>query len=128
MSRPIALAILAITLASGCRHYDSYSPLANQKGLIPSTRWGRYGQEQTVAIAIGRVFGSAYESSDADAWGRQMAHAVQYAQSQGVEIVRADTLGHRLTVRFPSGWRLAILPIDDGMPGDDTPGPSAAGQ
>lgn len=128
MSRPIALVILAITLASGCRHYDSYSPLANQKGLMPPTQWGQYGQEQAVAIAIGREFGSAYESSDADAWGRQMTHAVQYAQSQGVEIVRADTLGHRLTVRFPSGWRLAILPIDDGVRGDDTPGPSAAGQ
>ena len=115
MSRPIALAIIMITLASGCRHYDSYSPLADQEGLIPSTQWGQYGQEQAVALAIGQEFASAYESSDSEALARQMDTAVQYAQSQGVEIVRADTLGHRLTVRFPSGWRLAILPIDDGM-------------
>jgi len=118
MSRSIALAIVAVTLASACRHYDSYSPLADQKGLIPSTQWSRYGQEQAVAIAIGREFASAHESTDADALGRQMAHAVEYAQSRGVEIVRADTLGHRLTVRFPSGWRLAVLPVDDGLPTD----------
>jgi hypothetical protein len=115
MSRPIALAIVVITLASGCRSYDSYSPLADQEGLIATTQWGQYGQEQAVALAIGREFASAHESSDPGALARQMDHAVQYAQSQGVEIVRADTLGHRLTVRFPSGWRLAILPIDDGM-------------
>ncbi len=127
MLRPIALAILVITLAAGCRHYDSYSPLADEEGLIPATQWGEYGQEHAVAVAIGREFASAFESSAVDALGRQMDRAAQYARSQGVEIVRADTLGHRLTVRFPSGWRFAILPIDDGMRGADTAGP-AAGQ
>lgn len=115
MSRSIVLAIVTVVLASACRHYDSYSPLADQKGLIPSTQWSAYGQEQAVAIAIGREFAAAYESTDADALGRQMAHAVEYARSQGVEIVLADTLGHRLTVRFPSGWRLAVLPVEDGL-------------
>ena len=78
MSIPTALAIAVIMLASGCRHYDSYSPLADQEGLIPPAQWGQYGQEQAVALAIGQELGSAYESSDTEALARQMDQACLY--------------------------------------------------
>ena len=44
----------------------------------------------------------------------------------GADIVdiTPDPLGHRLTVTFKSGWRTAIVPIDDGKTGDETKIPS----
>jgi len=52
---------------------------------------------------------------------------VAYARTlpEVVDVV-PDTLGHRLTVRFKSGWRAAVLPIADGKRGADTPCVSAA--
>jgi len=122
MMRRIGLGLLLAAAAAGCRDYDNYSPLASEKGLIPADQWADYGHEQAQAVAIGREFAWAHESDSPDALARQMGHAIEYAESLGVAVVVADTLGHRLTVRFPSGWRLAILPIDDGRRGADTPG------
>ena len=113
MVKRLPLLFVFLVLSAGCRQYDSYGPLADQRGLIPAPQWEAYGQEQAVAAAIGREFASAFESRAPEALGRQMAQAVAFAESQGVDIVRADTLGHRLTVRFPSGWRLAVLPIPE---------------
>jgi hypothetical protein len=118
----ITLAVLILVAVTACRDYDGYSPLAGEAGLVPAAQWASYGVEQAKAVAIGREFAAAYQSDAPEALARQMDSAIEYARSQGVEIVVADTLGHRLTVRFPSGWRLAILPIDDGVAGSDTPG------
>jgi hypothetical protein len=118
----ITLAVLTLVAVTACRDYDGYAPVADQTGLIPAAQWASYGVEQAQAVAIGREFAAAYQSDAPEALGHQMNSAVEYARSLGVEIIVADTLGHRLTVRFPSGWRLAILPIDDGVAAADTPG------
>jgi hypothetical protein len=118
----ITLAVLTLVAVTACRDYDSYTPAADQTGLVPAVQWASYGVEQAQAVAIGRAFAAAYQSDAPEALGHQMNSAVEYARSSGVEVVMADTLGHRLTVRFPSGWRLAILPIDDGVAANDTPG------
>ncbi len=118
----LTLALLTLPAVAACRDYDSYATVADQAGLVPAAQWASYGVEQAQAVAIGRAFAAAYQSDTPEAFGRQMDAAVEYARSLGVEIVVADTLGHRLTVRFPSGWRLAILPIDDGVAAADTPG------
>ena len=120
--KPIPLALFTLVAVAACRDYDSYTPVADQTGLVPAAQWASYGVEQAQAVAIGRAFAAAYQSDTPEAYGRQMEAAVEYARSLGVEIVVADALGHRLTVRFPSGWRLAILPIDDGVAAADTPG------
>lgn len=120
--KPIPLALLTLVAVAACRDYDGYTPVADQTGLVPAAQWASYGVEQAQAVAIGRTFAAAYQADTPEAFGRQMDAAVEYARSLGVEIVVADTLGHRLTVRFPSGWRLAILPIDDGVAAADTPG------
>ena len=118
----IACALVVSTAAIACRDYQGYGILADQKGLIPASQFAAYGMEQAQAVAIGREFASAYQTASPEGWARQIEQAAEYARSLGVEIVNADTLGHRLTVRFPSGWRLAILPIDDGIAAADTPG------
>jgi len=127
MINRIALVLLSTAALAGCRDYHNYPHLANQDGLIPADQWAAYGTEQAQAVAIGREFAAAYQSDTPDALASQTSRAIEYATSVGAEVVTADTLGHRLTVRFPSGWRLAILPIDDGKRATDTPG-TAAGQ
>ena len=114
MTKPIACAILSLTALAGCRHYDTYGRLADQKGLVPATQWAAYGTEQAQSIEVGRAFGAAFESAAPAARGRQMASAVASAQSVGAVVEQADSMGYRLEVRFPSGWRRAILPIADG--------------
>lgn len=128
MIKRIVLILVCSTALAACRDYRGYSRVANEDGLIPADQWAAYGHEQAQAVAIGREFAAAYESDAPEALARQMTRAVEYAVSFGVDVVAADTLGHRLTVRFPSGWRLAILPIDDGTDAANTPGLSAAGQ
>lgn len=118
----IACALVVSTAAIACRDYQSYGILSDQRGLIPASQFAAYGVEQAQAVAIGREFAATYQSATPDGWARQIDLAAEYARSLGAEIVNADTLGHRLTVRFPSGWRLAILPIDDGVAAADTPG------
>jgi hypothetical protein len=114
MTKPFSFAILALTLLAGCRHYDMHARVTDQAGLIPADQWAAYGQEQAQAIAIGRAFGASFESTAPEARGRQMSAAVEFAASVGAIVEVADTLGYRLEVKLPSGWRRAILPIDDG--------------
>jgi len=98
----ITLAVLTLVAVTACRDYDGYAPVADQTGLVPAAQWASYGVEQAQAVAIGREFAAAYQSGTPEALGHQMNNAVEYARSLGVEILVADTLGHRLTVRFPS--------------------------
>jgi len=90
---------------------------------VPADQFALYGHEQAAQVAIGREFAAAYQGDSPEALARQTAAAVSYAKGLAdVADVVADTLGHRLTVRFKSGWRAAVVPIPDGKRGADTPG------
>ena len=122
MRRLLALPLLALTLA-GCPSYDSYAPVVSQKGLVPPDQFARYGAEQAQAVAIGREFGYAYQGDTPADFGAQAAAGVAYARTMpDVVNVTADSLGHRLTIQFRSGWRTAVDPIADGRRGNETPG------
>lgn len=117
------LPLLLLAAVGGCRAYDGYTPIANEQGLIPAAQYARYGTEQAQAVAIGRSLGRWYGGSGTDARATQVSRAAQYAGTlPGVAHVVADTMGYRLTVTFKSGWRTAIVPINDGVEPQDTPG------
>jgi hypothetical protein len=122
MRRLFALPLLALTFM-GCRSYDNYAPLVSQKGLVPPDQFARYGREQAEAVAIAREFGYAYQGKTPADAGAQSAAAVAYAHTMpDVVNVTPDSLGHRLTIQFRSGWRTAVDPIADGRRGSETPG------
>ena len=120
MTGALTLLLLTASLAA-CRDYDYYTPVSSQQGLTPPDQFARYGREQAISVAIGREFARPYNSGP----GKQVEIAMNYARKfpDVVDIV-ADTLGHRLTVRFKSGWRTGIVPINDGKRGDETKIPS----
>jgi len=124
MRRAAHLAFTVLLLGgAGCRTYQAYPKITQQKGLVPADQFALYGHEQAAQVAIGREFAAAYEGDAPEALARQTAAAVAYAKTlPEVADVVADTLGHRLTVRFKSGWRAAVVPIPDGKRGADTPG------
>ena len=127
MTRTLAV-VLALALFGACRDYKQYPKLSSQDGYIPADQYARYGREQAQQVAIGREFAAAYEGDTPEQRARQTAAAVAYASKlPDVKSVVADSLGYRLTVQFASGWRVAVLPIDDGKRGADTPGLSAGG-
>ncbi len=114
--------VLLLPLVS-CRSYDYYSRLSSQRGLTPPDRFARYGREQAEAVAIAREFGRAYQGNTPEAFTKQAQAAVSYAKTlPDVVDVTPDPLGNRLTIRFKSGWREAVNPVDDGKKGKDTPG------
>lgn len=126
----IAAALIAAALLAGCRDYHSYPRLSNQDGYIPADQFARYGREQAQQVAIGREFAAAYRGNRPEDRAAQVREAVAYASKlPDVRNVVGDSLGYRLTVNFASGWRVAVLPIDDGKRGSETPGlpPGAAG-
>jgi hypothetical protein len=125
----IAAALIAALLLGGCRDYHFYPRLAKQDGYIPADQFARYGREQAQQVAIGREFAVAYRGSTREDRAAQARDAVAYASKlPDVRHVESDSLGYRLTVEFASGWRVAVLPIDDGKRGSETPGlpPEAA--
>lgn len=127
MNRTVAV-LLALALLGACRDYEMYPRLSSQAGYVPADQYARYGREQAQHVAIGREFAAAYQGDTREQRALQAKAAIAYASSlPDVEDVVADSLGYRLTVRFASGWRAAILPIDDGKRGADTPGLPAAG-
>jgi hypothetical protein len=118
--------VLLLPLVS-CRSYDYYSRLTSQRGLTPPDQFARYGREQAEAVAIAREFGKAYQGNTPEGFAKQAQAAVRYAKTlPDVVEVTPDPLGNRLTIRFKSGWREAVNPIDDGKKGSDTPGLAAA--
>lgn len=126
MRRLLVLPLLAVAL-TGCPSYDSYTPVASQKGLIPPDQFARYGTEQAQAVAVAREFGFAYQGDTPADYGAQAAAGAAYARTMpDVVNVTADSLGHRLTLQFRSGWRTAVDPIADGRRGSETPGIAAA--
>ena len=115
--------LLPFVLLAGCRPYDFGSRLTSQKGLIPPDQYARYGKEQAEAVAIAREFGRADQGHDPEALARQADAAMRFARTlPDVADIGADPLGYRLTVRFASGWRVAVNPVNDGKSGPETPG------
>jgi len=117
------LLLLCALSIPACRDYNLERHVASQAGLIPADRYALYGREQAISVAIGREFARPYNSGPE----KQVEIAVSYAQKSfaaDIVSITPDPLGHRLTVTFKSGWRVAILPIDDGKTGDETRIPS----
>jgi hypothetical protein len=122
-----AILWLWLGLLAGCRPYDGYSPLLNESGLISAAQFARYGAEQAQAMAIARSLGQWYEGESRAARTNQATKAAEYARTlPGVVRVVPDSVGYRLTVTFQSGWRVAIVPVNDGVLPEDTPGLPAA--
>jgi hypothetical protein len=122
MNRRIVTWLSVLALVS-CRSYDYESKMTDQDGLVPPDQFARYGHEQAEAVAIAREYGRAAQGGTVDALTKQADAAMAYAgKLPDVADVRADPLGHRLTVRFKSGWRVGLPPIEDGKSSADTPG------
>jgi hypothetical protein len=122
MKLSFGLMLLVIGLVS-CRDYDLEGRLIDQDGLLPPDQYARYGREQAQEIAIAREFGRADQGSAPDQLIRQAEAAAAYARSlPDVVDVKADPPGRLLTVRFKSGWRTMVTPLDDGKRGAETQG------
>ena len=128
MKISLGFMLLVIGLVS-CRDYDLEDRLVDQDGLVPADQYARYGREQAQEIAIAREFGQAHQGSTLDQLVKQAETAATYARSlPDVADVRADPLGLLLTIRFKSGWRTMVAPLDDGKRGAETVGlPARAG-
>jgi hypothetical protein len=121
MKRSFAVS-LVLAIAS-CRGYHLDSRVTDQDGLIPPDRFARYGHEQAEAMAIAREFGHARQGSSPEALRRQADSAISYAKTlPDVADVRADPEGLLLTIRFKSGWRTMVPPIENGKRGAETVG------
>lgn len=122
MKRSFGVMLLALMLVS-CRAYDFESPVTSQGGLVPLDKFARYGREQAQEMAIAREFGRARRGSSPEDLVKQADTAMSYARTlPDVADIRADPLGYRLTIRFKSGWRTMVTPIDDGKRGAETVG------
>lgn len=122
MQLSFSLMLLVIGLVS-CRNYDLEARLIDQDGLMPADQYARYGREQAQEIAIAREFGRAHQGSAPDQLIRQAEAAATYARTlPDVADVKADPAGLLLTVRFKSGWRTMVTPLDDGKRGAETEG------
>ncbi|NOT09337.1 MAG: hypothetical protein HOP28_14165, partial [Gemmatimonadales bacterium] len=84
--------------------------------------------EQAAVVAIGRALAAWKMTADAEGYGQQTARAACFARRlPEVAMVDTDPLGHRLTVQFTSGWRVGVVPVEDGVAPEATPGLSALG-
>jgi hypothetical protein len=122
-------AALLLTALTSCRDYNFQSRLTNQGGLVPADQFARYGREQAEEMAIAREFGADIKRSSPADLVNQAEAAARFARTlPDVADVQADPLGYRLTLRFKSGWRTMVTPIDDGKRGTETVGlPAGAG-
>ena len=108
-----------------------------EQGVRARTAWyrrissrGTASSRRKPSRSRGSTGAPSRESSPA-ALTKQADAATAYAGTlPDVADATADPLGHRLTVRFKSGWRLGVPPIKDGKSGAETlgikPQPGAA--
>lgn len=118
-----SLALIVVLSLGGCRTYNWERHVASQSGLIPADQYARYGRQQAILMAVGREFARPYNSGPE----AQAEVAINYARahfSSDIEEISADPLGHRIVITFKSGWRAAVVPIDDGKTGDETKVPA----
>ena len=115
--------VLLVLMTASCRDYELEDRLVDQDGLVPADRYARYGREQAQEIAIAREFGQAHQGSTPDQLVKQAEAAAAYARTlPDVADVRADPRGLLLTIRFKSGWRTMVNPMNDGKRGAETVG------
>jgi hypothetical protein len=128
MKRSFGAVMLLMGLTS-CRDYDLQSRLTDQEGLVPADQFARFGREQAEEMAIAREFGAAINQSSPEDLVKQVESVSRYARTlPDVADIQADPLGYRLTLRFNSGWRAMVTPIEDGNRGAETVGlPTGAG-
>ena len=117
-----AFALLTLTLAlTACPTYHEYPKLSDQGGLLPADQYARYGAEQAQAMAIGREYAHFHAGETRTELQAAAESTIAYARTlRDVENVTADSLGHRMTIQFRSGWRTMVNPIDDGKRGSET--------
>ena len=117
-----AFALLTLTLAlTACPTYHEYPKLSDQGGLLPADQYARYGAEQAQAMAIGREYAHFHAGETRAELQAASESTIAYARTlRDVENVTADSLGHRMTIQFRSGWRTMVNPIDDGKRGSET--------
>jgi hypothetical protein len=118
------LPVLALTLGvAACPTYDRYKYVAGQDGLMSADEYAKYGPEQAISMAVGREFGKAHGDDTPAGFTAQAGAALSYAKKfPEIKSIVADTLGHRLTLTFASGWVSQVTPITDGKSGDETAG------
>jgi hypothetical protein len=128
MKRSLTLALMMVALAS-CREYDLQSRLINQQGLVPPDQFERYGREQAEEMAVAREFGAGIKGSATKDLMVSAEAATSYALTlPDIADAQPDPLGLQLTLRFKSGWRTMVIPIEDGKRGGQTAGlPAGAG-
>ena len=112
MQRSAGVVVLLAALVS-CRDYDLHARLSDQGGLVPADQFARYGREQAEEMAIARELGAAKQAEAASGYARTLPDIAD---------VQADSLGYRLTLRFKSGWRTMVIPLEDGKRGAETVG------
>lgn len=123
--RRFLLPSLALVTLAGCPTYDRYSHLENQGGLTGADQWSKYGAEEAQKIAIGRKL--AQGGGGAADYVPRMEAAIAYAKTlPDVVEVTGDPQTYFLNVTFRSGWRAAVLPVNDGKAPEETPGLPAA--
>ncbi|HEX5631709.1 MAG TPA: hypothetical protein VFX50_00705 [Gemmatimonadales bacterium] len=122
MRRALACVVLALALG-GCPTYDRYGRLSDESGYMPGDQFAGYGAEQAQKVAIGRKLAQAHTGTSREEYAQQVTAAVEYAKTlPDVVDVKADTAAYFLTVQFRSGWRTAVLPLNDGTAPEATPG------
>jgi hypothetical protein len=121
--RPSPTIVLLAMLGLSCRSYDNYGPVADQSGLIPAERFARYGREQATLIAIGRSIAAWRMTGDPADQARQIEQARCFAlRFPEVERAEPDPQGHRIGITFRSGWRVGVVPVEDGVDPAETKG------
>jgi hypothetical protein len=122
-----AAVLLAILLLPACRSYDYDSRIGSPEGFVPGDQFARYGREQAQAVAIARDLAAERQGARPEDRARQIEAALAFARTQpDVADVVADSQAHWLTLRFRSGWRTAVTPLDDGIQPAATPNLPAA--
>jgi hypothetical protein len=116
----LVLAAGALALA-GCPTYHEYAKLSEQEGLLPADQYARYGAEQAQAMAIAREYAHFHAGDTRTDLQAAADSTAAYARTlPDVVGVTADSLGHRMTIQFRSGWRTMVNPVDDGRRGAET--------
>jgi hypothetical protein len=73
-------------------------------------------------MAIAREYGHFHQGETRADLQAAADSTVAYARTlPDVVDIQADSLGHRMTIQFKSGWRTMVNPINDGKRGNQTP-------
>ncbi len=120
---PRALALLPVALLlSACPTYHEYPKLSDQGGLVDADTYSRSGKEQAQAMAVAREYGHFHRGESRSELQAAAESTLAYARTlPDIADAQADSLGHRITLQFRSGWRTMVNPIDDGKRGAETP-------